>query len=300
MSRQSIALVALGSHRSRTPRLLKPVLMAQSCCAAPPLYRSRTRCCATRSRRLADVQPDLRRASLQPPRRDIATMSAHRSARGPSRCRPASSRSFRSCTAASCTSRHPAAATAAAASSRWNAATGETLWEYVPPTRRRRASKPGYLRRHDLLHGAGAERRAEPRSRSTPPRAPCAGKHRHSRDAHGRRHRRGGQGDLGPRLQHGALELLHRGARCAHRKEAWRFYTSPEAGEPGDESWGGKAVDERRAAAWGLPGTYDPVRRLVYWGIANPMPNTRVRPARRQRRCDPRAMHQPISTATRP
>jgi alcohol dehydrogenase (cytochrome c) len=25
-----------------------------------------------------------------------------------------------------------------------------------------------------------------------------------------------------------------------------------------------------------LPGTYDPVRRLIYWGIANPMPNTRA------------------------
>jgi alcohol dehydrogenase (cytochrome c) len=59
-------------------------------------------------------------------------------------------------------------------------------------------------------------------------------------------------------------------------KEAWRFYTSPGAGEPGDESWGGAPVDGRRAATWGLPGTYDPVRRILYWGIANPMPNTRA------------------------
>jgi alcohol dehydrogenase (cytochrome c) len=59
-------------------------------------------------------------------------------------------------------------------------------------------------------------------------------------------------------------------------KEAWRFYTSPGAGEPGDDSWGGTPVDERRAAAWGLPGSYDPERRLLYWGIANPMPNTRA------------------------
>jgi alcohol dehydrogenase (cytochrome c) len=58
-------------------------------------------------------------------------------------------------------------------------------------------------------------------------------------------------------------------------KEAWRFHTSPGAGEPGDESWGGKTLDERRAATWGLPGSYDPVRRILYWGIANPMPNTR-------------------------
>jgi hypothetical protein len=30
------------------------------------------------------------------------------------------------------------------------------------------------------------------------------------------------------------------------------------------------------ASAWGLPGSYDPVRNIVYWGIANPMPNTRA------------------------
>ena len=59
-------------------------------------------------------------------------------------------------------------------------------------------------------------------------------------------------------------------------KELWRFHTAPGAGEPGDESWGGAPIDGRRAATWGLPGTYDPVRRLLYWGIANPMPNTRA------------------------
>ena len=30
------------------------------------------------------------------------------------------------------------------------------------------------------------------------------------------------------------------------------------------------------ASTWGLPGGYDPVKRLVYWGIANPTPNTRM------------------------
>ncbi len=59
-------------------------------------------------------------------------------------------------------------------------------------------------------------------------------------------------------------------------QEVWRFYTTPGSGEPGDASWGGAPADGRRAAAWGLPGTYDPVRRLLYWGIANPMPNTRA------------------------
>jgi alcohol dehydrogenase (cytochrome c) len=59
-------------------------------------------------------------------------------------------------------------------------------------------------------------------------------------------------------------------------KEVWRFYTTPGAGEPGDSSWAGAPVSGRRVAAWGLPGGYDPVRRLVYWGLANPMPNTRA------------------------
>ena len=58
-------------------------------------------------------------------------------------------------------------------------------------------------------------------------------------------------------------------------KELWRFYTTPAPGEPGDETWGGAALDKRMASTWGLPGTYDPVRKLVYWGVANPMPDQR-------------------------
>ena len=58
-------------------------------------------------------------------------------------------------------------------------------------------------------------------------------------------------------------------------KEVWRFHNTPAPGEPGDESWGGAALDKRQASAWGLPGTYDPARKLIYWGIANPMPDQR-------------------------
>jgi len=59
-------------------------------------------------------------------------------------------------------------------------------------------------------------------------------------------------------------------------KELWRFYTTPAPGEPGDETWGGAAADKRQASTWGLPGTYDPVRKLMYWGVANPMPDQRM------------------------
>jgi alcohol dehydrogenase (cytochrome c) len=59
-------------------------------------------------------------------------------------------------------------------------------------------------------------------------------------------------------------------------KELWRFYTTPNKGEPGDETWGGAAVENRLASTWGLPGSYDPVRKMLYWGVANPMPDQRM------------------------
>jgi alcohol dehydrogenase (cytochrome c) len=58
-------------------------------------------------------------------------------------------------------------------------------------------------------------------------------------------------------------------------KEVWRFYTTPAPGEPGDETWAGAALANRQASTWGLPGSYDPARKLTYWGIANPMPDHR-------------------------
>jgi PQQ-dependent dehydrogenase (methanol/ethanol family) len=58
-------------------------------------------------------------------------------------------------------------------------------------------------------------------------------------------------------------------------KEAWRFYTTPAPGEPGDETWADAPLNNRQASTWGLPGSYDPERGLIYWGIANPMPDHR-------------------------
>ena len=59
-------------------------------------------------------------------------------------------------------------------------------------------------------------------------------------------------------------------------EELWRFHTTPEAGEPGDESWHGAAVENRLASTWGLPGAYDPVRNRIIWGVANAMPDLRM------------------------
>jgi len=35
-------------------------------------------------------------------------------------------------------------------------------------------------------------------------------------------------------------------------------------------------VEQRAAGPWGLPGSYDPNRKVLYWGIANPNPYTRL------------------------
>jgi alcohol dehydrogenase (cytochrome c) len=60
-------------------------------------------------------------------------------------------------------------------------------------------------------------------------------------------------------------------------KELWKFYTTAAPGEPGGDTWGSVPLEKRMASPWGLPGSYDPVRNLVYWGIANPTPSPRIK-----------------------
>jgi alcohol dehydrogenase (cytochrome c) len=64
-------------------------------------------------------------------------------------------------------------------------------------------------------------------------------------------------------------------------KEIWRFYTTPAPGEPGDETWGGAALDKRMASTWGLPGTYD----AGLLGDRQSHAGSADRPARWQPRC---------------
>jgi len=52
-------------------------------------------------------------------------------------------------------------------------------------------------------------------------------------------------------------------------REAWRFWTVPNPGEPGSETWQGKLTAHRGGAAW-MTGTYDPQLDLVYWPTGNP------------------------------
>jgi alcohol dehydrogenase (cytochrome c) len=55
-------------------------------------------------------------------------------------------------------------------------------------------------------------------------------------------------------------------------REVWRFWTVPRPGEPGAETWRGKAIDHPCAATW-LTGTYDPALDIVYWPTGNPCPD---------------------------
>jgi len=60
-------------------------------------------------------------------------------------------------------------------------------------------------------------------------------------------------------------------------KEVWKFYVTAAPGEPGGDTWNDLPVEQRAAGPWGLPGSYDPVRKVVYWGVANPNPYTRFK-----------------------
>jgi len=55
-------------------------------------------------------------------------------------------------------------------------------------------------------------------------------------------------------------------------KRLWRFYTIPEPGEPGSETWVGDSWKEGGVATW-LPGSYDPELNVLYWGTGNAFPD---------------------------
>jgi PQQ-dependent dehydrogenase (methanol/ethanol family) len=56
----------------------------------------------------------------------------------------------------------------------------------------------------------------------------------------------------------------------------WQFHTTEGPDNIiGEDTWGGAPLEGRLASPWGLPGSYDAEANLVYWSVANPMPNTR-------------------------
>jgi alcohol dehydrogenase (cytochrome c) len=58
----------------------------------------------------------------------------------------------------------------------------------------------------------------------------------------------------------------------ADGKELWRFWTIPEPGQPGSDTWTGPAWQKGGGPIW-TTGTYDPDLDLMYWGIGNPGPD---------------------------
>ncbi len=55
-------------------------------------------------------------------------------------------------------------------------------------------------------------------------------------------------------------------------KRRWRFWTVPEPGQPGGDTWAGDAWQRGGGSTW-LTGTYDPELNLLYWGTGNPGPD---------------------------
>ena len=55
-------------------------------------------------------------------------------------------------------------------------------------------------------------------------------------------------------------------------KRAWRFWTIPGPGEPGNETWAGDSWKTGSATTW-VTGSYDPELNLVFWGTGNPGPD---------------------------
>ncbi len=55
-------------------------------------------------------------------------------------------------------------------------------------------------------------------------------------------------------------------------KLQWRFYTHPNPGEPGSETWPSKEAMMHGGGMTWMPSTYDPELNLIYFGTGNPQP----------------------------
>jgi alcohol dehydrogenase (cytochrome c) len=55
-------------------------------------------------------------------------------------------------------------------------------------------------------------------------------------------------------------------------KRAWRFFTIPGAGEPGNNTWKGDSWKIGGAGVW-VTGAYDPEQNLIFYGTGNPGPD---------------------------
>ena len=59
--------------------------------------------------------------------------------------------------------------------------------------------------------------------------------------------------------------------------ERWRTYTAAGADDPGGATWGTLPTVQRvHVSPWGVPGSFDPELNRVFWGVAVPLPYTRL------------------------
>ena len=59
--------------------------------------------------------------------------------------------------------------------------------------------------------------------------------------------------------------------------ERWRTYTAAGADDPGGATWGTVPTADRvHVSPWGVPGSFDPELNRVFWGVAVPLPYTRL------------------------
>ena len=56
-------------------------------------------------------------------------------------------------------------------------------------------------------------------------------------------------------------------------QRAWRFWTIPQPGEPGSETWVGNAMATGGGATW-VTGSYDGETNTLFWCVGNPYPAT--------------------------
>jgi alcohol dehydrogenase (cytochrome c) len=59
---------------------------------------------------------------------------------------------------------------------------------------------------------------------------------------------------------------------AATGKQVWRFYTVPQPGQPGADTWEGSSWRTGGGPTW-VTGTFDPEKNLIYWPTGNPSPN---------------------------
>ena len=77
-------------------------------------------------------------------------------------------------------------------------------------------------------------------------------------------------------------------------QEAWRFGTIPPPQLPGGNSWNGLPHEERNGGSVWIPGSYDPVNNLAFFG-----PGTPTTPRRCAIRCTERASRTTVCISTR-